>query len=262
LLRSASVGGFVVTESRHHGVIPEHAHAAPTLNILLGGGFEETYPSARASQHCDRFGVLLRDAGEVHVDRIAPCGALNVVVELPGDRADVLVRRRDPHGTWRGPELELLARRLHRELGAVDSARDLALEGLTLEILALLARADSPRFRDAIDRAREILADTFRDPGLRIAALALEVGFHPVSFARAFRAKVGLSPADYVRERRLEWALDQLLRSPRSIASIALAAGFADQSHFTRAFRRRFGETPAVARREPGGAATASRPRT
>jgi AraC family transcriptional regulator len=42
---------------------------------------------------------------------------------------------------------------------------------------------------------------------------------------------------------RLEWAAARLSEE-RSLAQIALEAGFADQSHFTRAFRRHFGVTP------------------
>jgi AraC family transcriptional regulator len=47
----------------------------------------------------------------------------------------------------------------------------------------------------------------------------------------------------YSRRLRLEWAAAQLTEQ-RSLAQIAVEAGFAGQSHFTRAFRRHFGVTP------------------
>jgi transcriptional regulator GlxA family with amidase domain len=53
----------------------------------------------------------------------------------------------------------------------------------------------------------------------------------------------------YVRGLRLEWVAARLLGSEESLASIALAAGFADQSHLTRAFKAYSGLTPQIYRR-------------
>jgi transcriptional regulator GlxA family with amidase domain len=55
-----------------------------------------------------------------------------------------------------------------------------------------------------------------------------------------FRARYGESIGEHSRRLRLEWA-ERLVRSDEALASIAAHAGFADQSHFTREFRRRFG---------------------
>lgn len=73
---------------------------------------------------------------------------------------------------------------------------------------------------------------------------------HPVYFARAFRAHYGVTPGDYLRQLHLQWSARALSTSGQGLATIALAAGFADQSHFTRAFRRAFGVTPGRYRRE------------
>ena len=57
----------------------------------------------------------------------------------------------------------------------------------------------------------------------------------------------------YVRRLRLEWAAMELERTDTALAAVALAAGFADQSHFTRAFRDYTGFTPSVYRRTRRG---------
>jgi AraC family transcriptional regulator len=64
-----------------------------------------------------------------------------------------------------------------------------------------------------------------------------------------FRQQYGCTVGDYVRKLRLDFASRQLATSSASLAAIALAAGFADQSHFTKAFRRASGMTPAEWRR-------------
>ncbi|HEX8153260.1 MAG TPA: AraC family transcriptional regulator [Thermoanaerobaculia bacterium] len=75
--------------------------------------------------------------------------------------------------------------------------------------------------------------------------LAAVAGVHPASVVRAFRTHLGSSPGDYVRRLRIEHACRALKSTRRPIAEIALDAGFFDQSHFTAAFRRYVGVTPA-----------------
>ena len=79
---------------------------------------------------------------------------------------------------------------------------------------------------------------------LSIDELAREAGLSPGHFARAFKHSVGRAPHQYLMMLRLERAR-RLLEAPESVLSaIALEAGFADQAHFTRAFKRQYGITP------------------
>ena len=61
-------------------------------------------------------------------------------------------------------------------------------------------------------------------------------GVHRAHLVRAFRARFGISVGAYVRRERIRWAARALRNSDAPIAEIALQAGFADQSHFTRTF--------------------------
>jgi AraC family transcriptional regulator len=80
--------------------------------------------------------------------------------------------------------------------------------------------------------------------GVSIAELAREAGLSVTHFARAFKQSVGRAPHQYILTSRLERAR-RLLDVPGAIISdVALSTGFADQAHFTRLFRRRFGVTP------------------
>lgn len=78
---------------------------------------------------------------------------------------------------------------------------------------------------------------------LSVERLAARVGVSRYWFSRAFAGSVGEPPSIHVRRRRLEVALERLMAgSP--VLGTAVDLGFSDQSHFTRVFRRHFGETP------------------
>jgi AraC family transcriptional regulator len=92
--------------------------------------------------------------------------------------------------------------------------------------------------------ARELL-DVCFDAAPSIHELAAEAGIHPVYFAAAFRRYAGCSVGDYVRRRRIEYARRRLADRDVPLSDLALEAGFADQSHLTRTFKRFTGMTPA-----------------
>lgn len=94
------------------------------------------------------------------------------------------------------------------------------------------------------------LIDAALDARLTIETLAREAGLSPAHFARAFRESIGLPPHQYLLVLRLERARRLLETTHASLTDIAQRAGFADQAHFTRLFKRAFGITPgAIARR-------------
>ena len=64
------------------------------------------------------------------------------------------------------------------------------------------------------------------------------------AFERRFRAAFHLTPQKFLRKLRLRLASRALVYTEASLSEIALTCGFADQSHFSREFRRQFGRTP------------------
>jgi AraC-like DNA-binding protein len=64
------------------------------------------------------------------------------------------------------------------------------------------------------------------------------------AFERRFRAAFHLTPQRFLRRLRLRIASRALIYTEGSLSDIALSCGFADQSHFSREFRRQFGRTP------------------
>ncbi len=89
------------------------------------------------------------------------------------------------------------------------------------------------------------------DPGQvgSLSELATAVGVHPVTLARGFRKAYGCSVGAYLRWLRVARAAHELTETDAPLAEIALAAGFADQSHFSNVFRREMGLSPSAFRR-------------
>ena len=68
-------------------------------------------------------------------------------------------------------------------------------------------------------------------------------------FRRAFKVTFGLTFFRYVNQRRIERAQEMMVMTDQPLCQIAEQCGFADQSHFTRVFRRVVGPSPALWRR-------------
>ena len=125
----------------------------------------------------------------------------------------------------------------------------LALDALVLRLAEGLIESDEgrpaaePRRVDqaALDRARAFLDG--RCAIVRSTELETVTGLSRYELARQFRARYGTSPYRYSLMRRLDVARSGL-RAGTPLADVALAAGFADQAHFTRMFRSAYGVTP------------------
>jgi len=79
---------------------------------------------------------------------------------------------------------------------------------------------------------------------LSVEALAKRTHLSPRHFARVFREEVGVTPAAYVAEARLEHARRALEESQQGMKTIASRAGFGSSESLRRAFHARLGITP------------------
>ena len=100
--------------------------------------------------------------------------------------------------------------------------------------------------RDArvADGLRELL-DAHVVEGVDLTGAAARFGVPPTHLVRAFTSQVGLPPHRYLTGRRIDRAR-QLLLEGMPAAEVATAAGFYDQAHLTRHFRRMLATTPAA----------------
>ena len=87
------------------------------------------------------------------------------------------------------------------------------------------------------------------DADVSLAALASDAGLSRFHFCRAFKDSTGLSPHAWLRQHRLEQAMQMLRNTDVSVVSVAAELGYTSQTAFAAAFRKLTGETPSTWRR-------------
>lgn len=176
--------------------------------------------------------MLVVEPMQVEDDMLLPCAHLFELIHFARDESVTAV-----------------AHRITYELQMPDLVSPLAISGLLFELLAMAVRRQRPLFAEKpaaplwLKTVHDYL-HTYFNQSFQLIDLANEVGIHPVHLSRVFRIYYGLSLGDYVRRLRLEWVTHQLTTSDKSLTQLAHAAGFSDQSHFTRVFKRYMGVTP------------------
>jgi AraC-like DNA-binding protein len=93
-----------------------------------------------------------------------------------------------------------------------------------------------------VARARAVV-EAAPDRDWSLAELSREAGVGPRHLERLFTRQVGVPLGEYLLDRRVRLAVARI-RAGDGLALAALAAGFCDQSHLTRQFRRRLGASP------------------
>jgi AraC-like DNA-binding protein len=157
---------------------------------------------------------------------------------------------------FRDANLKSLCRELCREIILRGKADRLQIEMLAIEVAESLFcdySTSSERAkvipkggltRNSAKRVMEYAeANLARGVTHRELAGIAELSAH--HFVRMFKKTLGVTPYQYLLERRVERAKDLLRRKRISLAEVALSSGFGSQSHFTSAFHRAVGATPA-----------------
>lgn len=96
-------------------------------------------------------------------------------------------------------------------------------------------------------RVEALIAAELGGP-IPLARMAETAGFSAPHFTRLFRRTMGCSPHQYVLHQRVKRAQALLTDGDLSLADVALAAGFATQSHMTSVFAQHLGATPGAVR--------------
>jgi AraC family transcriptional regulator len=253
ILRKRQASGLILSELKHKAArkLPSHSHELAYFCLLLNGDYWEQLGSKRITYK--PLTVMFHPPGTTHLDEIGPAGGRFFSVEVKPEWMDRLrecLGSRDLDSSLHEGELAWLAMRLYREHKQMDSCSMLTIEGLVLEMLATVGRMKEIKEQSGppwFSRAMDLLNAEFRN-NLKVQDIANELGVHPFHLSRVFRKVHRQTIGEYVQKLRVTYACKELVIPDNDLATVALSAGFADQSHFTRVFKNITGVTPGVYR--------------
>jgi AraC family transcriptional regulator len=227
-------------------IIPPHMHDVAVVSLMLSGqAIEQVHDGPRNLARQD---LIVTPAWEVHSYRFPEPGRwFNMQLSDPwlARVTDGNSLRYSSSQIVRSPSAATWATRVRTEVRESDDVSSIAIDGAMMLMVADMARARMdgdrrrPRWLNVVDEAIE--ASIASPPS--VETLAAMAGVHPTRLLRTFRRYHRMTIATFVRQRRIEKARAQI-SSGKPLSMIALDAGFADQSHFTRVFKQAFGETP------------------
>jgi AraC-like DNA-binding protein len=224
-----------------HGLVAEHAHDWPVLSLFVLGGYRNE--TELGEVEIAGPSAMLYRAGAAHRNRIGPLGFEQLEIEFDPDWLGGWLLPERPVSRWlcgwAGARVRGLA-------NACFAASDPAeLRGVLQHFIGATGwQPTIPR----PDWTREAERRLRADPGLAVRDLARQIGRHPVWLASAYRAATGETPSEAAARFRVERAAHLLRETAEAPAAIALEAGFCDQSHMIRTFRRLIGRLPSAVR--------------
>lgn len=248
--RSAESLSFRLTEFFYPAefTTAPHSHEYAYLAVVLSGGATQT--CGTRVRTCGPRTVFFNPPGEIHSDHFHSRGSHQLTLELgPGrlgqfqDSCRMLER---PIET-QGGRVAILAEMIYSEFRQMDAASLLAIEGLTIALMAemlrpgpMLSKSSSPPW---LRQVSDLIHDRYTER-LALCDLAQGARVHPVHLAREFHRYMGQTIGQQIRQLRIEQACRLLSQGQRSLVEIALATGFSDQSQFTKTFKAAVGITP------------------
>ncbi|HEY6251262.1 MAG TPA: AraC family transcriptional regulator [Candidatus Angelobacter sp.] len=252
--RTAEYGSLLITDALFPAGhrLERHYHDRAVVGLTLTGGWNSVLGSARLDNVPGMLHV--EPAGESHSNDFGSGGA-HVLIIQPDPVNPTLMQAfksllETASQVRTGTPGILIGKRLRHELLRPDELTCLAIESLSLDLLVLASRSSrSPwqRLPRWLGRVVDYMHAQFLERPT-VESLSRIADVSPDHLNREFCRQFRMGPAEYLRGLRLDWTAERLREGNDSVTHIASAAGFADQSHFTRRFRMRFGITPAAFR--------------
>lgn len=229
------------TLDRSGAEVPEHAHDWPLLSLFVIGGY------SNHTELGERFiagpSAVFYAAGAAHRNVAGAAGFEQIEIEFDPAWLRSVRLPAGPVLRWLGGRGGAEARALAAVCGRAASEPQLLMAlRRFLETAPLESDGRRPAWLDAITLHLRA------DPACKVSELAQEAGLHPSWLGTAYRRAAGEGIVDAAVRFRVEHATRLLRETDSAFSDIAADAGFCDQSHMIRTFRRVLGRLPSAVR--------------
>ena len=224
--------------------IPEHAHDWPVLSIfVLGGYLNQTELGRRL---IDGPSAVLYRAGSAHHNTALSAGFEQIEIEFDPQWLGRIPIPSTPVSHWIGGQAGFMA----RSLAQYCSATAVNAAGIRAAICQFLRSVPEPH-EQAHAAWIDVVSQRLReDTSLKAVELARNVGRHPSWLGSAYKQATGEGLLEAAARFRIECASRLLRETNQPYSRVALEAGFCDQSHMNRSFRRILGRLPTAVRQD------------
>jgi AraC-like DNA-binding protein len=252
-IRGTNMAGVEALSAETDHAFCKHSHDQFGIGVVLCGA--QTSASGRGQVEAMAGDLISVNPGEVHDGR--PIGgsgrrwemlyfAPEIILAVAADIHPESARQELEFPVLRDRDAVSIFRQLHASALSHRPGDGLACESLLLALVdrlmpgQVLGRSHVPvaGLRRAIGQI-----DDMPTRDWTLADLAKTAGLSRFQVLRGFAATTGLTPHAYLMQRRTDLAR-WLIRRAMPLAEAAAASGFADQSHMTRVFARKYGITP------------------
>lgn len=219
-----------------------HFHENPTVCFLLQGGGVEKRKTGGYERSANDARFYYAEEPHQSDIRVFPSRCINL--EFENDFLDRYGISENIINDAVGDnfEVKFAMLKMYREFLTNDL---LAKPSIEMLLLGMLGRRTAVRPKKPIwiDTLRDILNDRWTE-NLTLEDLSFLLGVHPVTISKYFTRHFTCTLGEYVRKIKIEKSLSLIKGSKLSLTEISQVCGFADQSHFTRIFKKQTGFLP------------------
>lgn len=241
----STFSGAVVrrTVDQSHAVVPEHAHDWHVLSLFVSGSYSNRTELGEAAFAGPS--AILYGPGAPHENHVGRYGFEQVEIEFDRTFLGGTTLPDLPVVRWAGGKMASLSRALARSCAerSIESEH-----GLRFALIAFLEQAQTagppvrPPWLDGLQ------VDLESSSPLSVRQLAERVRLHPFWVGQAYKLATGETLQQAKSRMQVQRATTLLRETDEDAASIAVEAGFYDQSHMIRTFRRVLGRKPSEVR--------------
>ncbi len=238
---------FAITRRKRGETVPSHSHDHAAIRALISGDHHYVDDSGAIKNSVPK-AWYYSAPNQVHSHEACQTDIFSIGIQFPSSLAPTpsLPTGSVLRGSSADFTLDLIQNHLKQPRVTTPKVL-LSTFHLLLATLEDEGQQNTTNIPLWLSKLKTLLDENFLDQ-IHVEQLSHEIGIHPSHMARVFRSEFGQTITGYIRDRRLEWSLTQIKGSDIKLGALATQAGFADQSHFSREFKRRYGHNPSTLR--------------